>query len=1004
VGTWRGLCLFILLFLAMRPPSGLAAIAQQAGSIRGNVTDKDFDVALAAAEVAIVETGQKTLTTDQGNYSFGEVPPGRYTLVFTKSGYARQVRADVVVVPGQLTDCDAALAGEFTEMEEFVVQDMLAFGAGSEAALLRMRFEAPALMDSIGADLMSRAGASDAAGALRLVSGASVQGDKYAVIRGLPDRYVSSQLNGVRMPSSDQDKRAVELDQFPAAVIESVQVSKTFTPDQQGDASGGAVNLKLKGIPDEWVASFKVSTSWFTNWSGIDDFRTYDGGGVSYWGRDDGGRDKQLDKLGQSWSGAAGTTTGDAPLPAKWSAALGGKEEIGTSVKVGGYASLFHEEDGSFFDDGKYDLRWVENPGEKMTPQYFQGTPTQGSFNTGLYDVTQGTQSVKWGALATLGIEAENHKIGFTTLYTRHAEDVSTLAIDTRGKEYYFPGYDPNNPQGPGNEPSNLLAAPYNRLETLQYTERTTTTFQLDGQHKLHFGDFGIDDFLKFKPAELDWTVSHNSALMNQPDKRQFSAIWEAASYNPGAPPFIDPFITPPLWLQYKPAALFALGNFQRIWETIDEESRQYSADLKFPFEQWSEEPGYLKFGLFDDHVVRSFNQDTFSNFNDNSNFPADFDQPWSSFFPSQSHPITASDYDVDYRGDQTISAYYGMIDLPLNKMVTVIGGVRFESTGIGIVNHPDPLATWFPPGSDVPVKLNPGDADVDFHSHDWLPALALEVKPVDQVTLRGAFSETVARQTFKELTPILQQEYLGGPVFIGNPFLQMSELKNYDLRADWTPVEGSLLSASWFWKSVEGPIEYVQRFAGFDYTTAVNYPRGMLEGYELEARQGLGRFWDPLEGLAVGANGTWIESQVTLSKEDQDQLSDPAIKAPMTHRDMTNAPDHLYNLYATYDFAPTETQFALFYTVQGDALLAGAGVAAGHFVPSVYGKEYDTLNLSVIQKLGKYTKLQFQAKNLTNSKIETVYRSPYIGADVPRSSYTKGIEYSIALLMDFRF
>lgn len=988
----------------MRPPSGRAANAQQAGSIRGSVTDKEFDVALAAVEVTIVETGQKTTTTDQGNYSFGEVAPGRYTLVFTRSGYARAVRADVVVLSGRLADCDAALSGEFTEMDEFVVEDLLGFGAGTEAALLKMRFEAPALMDSIGADLMSRAGASDAAGALRLVAGASLSGDKYAVIRGLPDRYISSQMNGVRLPSSDDDKRAVELDQFPAAVIESIQVSKTFTPDQQGDASGGAVNLKLKGVPDEWIAQFKVSTSYYTQWSGIDDFLTYDGGGVSYWGRDDGRRDQQPENLGKSWTGAAGTTTGEAPLPAKWAAAFGGKQEIGTSVKVGGYASLFHEEDGSFYDDGRYDLLWVESPGQKMTPQYFQGTPTQGDFKTGLYDVTQGRQSVKWGALGTLGVEAENHSIGATFLYTRLAEDVATLAIDTRGKAYYFPGYDPNNPQGIGNEPNNLLAAPYNRQETLQYTERTTRTLQLDGKHKLSLGDFGIDDVLQFKPAELDWTLSHNSALLNQPDKRQFGAYWEAASYNPGAPPFIDPFTTPPTWFGYKPSANFSLGNFQRIWETIDEESNQYSIDLKFPFEQWSEEPGYFKFGTFSDHVVRSFNQDTFSNFNDNSSFLGDFDQPWSEFFPFENHPITASDYDVDYRGTQTITAYYGMVDLPLTRAVTVIGGVRFESTGIGIVNHPDPLATWFPPGSDVPVKLNPGDADVDFHSHDWLPAVALEVRPVEEVTLRAAYSETIARQTFKELTPIMQQEYLGGPIFIGNPELQMSQLQNYDLRADWTPVEGSLLSASWFYKNVDGPIEYVQRFAGFDYTTAVNYPKGMLTGYELELRQGLGRFWDPLEGLAIGANGTWIESQVTLSKEDSAQFDDPAIQAPMKHRDMTNAPDHLYNLYTTYDIAPTGTQLALFYTVQGDTLLAGAGVATGHFVPSVYAKQYDTLNFSLIQKLGQYTKLQFQAKNLTNARIETVYRSPYIGADVPRSSYTKGLEYSLALIFEFHF
>ena len=122
--------------------------------------------------------------------------------------------------------------------------------ARTRGGLLHLRFESPALMDSISSDLMSRAGASDAASALRLVAGATVQDGKSAVIRGLPDRYVSSQLNGVRLPTADEDKRAVELDQFPSAVIESIQVSKTFTPDQQGDASGGAVNVRAQGHPD----------------------------------------------------------------------------------------------------------------------------------------------------------------------------------------------------------------------------------------------------------------------------------------------------------------------------------------------------------------------------------------------------------------------------------------------------------------------------------------------------------------------------------------------------------------------------------------------------------------------------------------------------------------------------------------------------------------------------------------------------------------------------------
>lgn len=189
-----------------------SGIPQTLGSIRGVVMDKDFDAPLAEAKVLLVELGRTVQTAEQGNYLLAELAPGRYTLVFSKPGFSRVVRADVVVTAGRLTEVDVALAAEYVEMEEFVVEDVLALGGGSELALLELRLDSPALMDSIGSDLMRSAGASDAAAGLRLVPGASVQDGKFAVIRGLPDRYVSSQMNGVRLPSADEDKRAVELD------------------------------------------------------------------------------------------------------------------------------------------------------------------------------------------------------------------------------------------------------------------------------------------------------------------------------------------------------------------------------------------------------------------------------------------------------------------------------------------------------------------------------------------------------------------------------------------------------------------------------------------------------------------------------------------------------------------------------------------------------------------------------------------------------------------------
>ena len=61
-------------------------------------------------------------------------------------------------------------------------------------------------------------------------------------------------------------------------------------------------------------------------------------------------------------------------------------------------------------------------------------------------------------------------------------------------------------------------------------------------------------------------------------------------------------------------------------------------------------------------------------------------------------------------------------------------------------------------------------------------------------------------------------------------------------------------------------------------------------------------------------------------------------------------------------------------------------------------------MNFSISQKLGTFLKLQFQAKNLTNPTIEEVYRSEYIEDDVVKTSYTKGVEYSITLGASFSF
>ncbi len=943
------------------------ATAQEVGGIRGVVYDQDFDVPLPEVEVLISETGEKTATNEEGTFVFGQVDPNTYTLVFSKAGYTRQFTPDVVVSAGQMTEVNASLAGEFTEMEEFVVQD-LELG-GSELGLLNLRFESPSLMDSISSDLMSRAGASDAAGALRLVAGATVEDGKYAVVRGLPDRYVNSQLNSVRLPTADVDKRAVQLDQFPAALVESIQVSKTFTPDQQGDASGGAVNLVLKGIPDERVLKVKVGGEYNSQVRFRDDFLSYDGGGVDFLGMDD----RDIPGSGM-FGGTMGVSPDDAPLIYSGSFTAGGQRELDNGVRVGAIGSMYYKHDASFFSGGKNDIYNAQlNNGRYVLE------PLVREEYTTLFDVTEAVEEVKWGAMGAIGVETDSHALSLLYMRTQVTQDQASLLEDTRGAAY---------------RDSLDILAPRHRSETLEYTERTQSTIQLKGEHTIETPEYDLGGYARILSPEIDWTLAHSDATLDSPDKRVFSTEW-----SPERVIIPDVFVVPPTHTGYDPSGS-GHGFAQRIWKDITEESDQAIVNGKLPFEQWSGEEGYLKLGIFADSTNREYNEDSFA-YESGGSYQAPWEEFWSNAYLDEERVLTPSDQDVDYTGDQEITAWYYMMDLPLSSYLKVVGGARHESTDLEITNHPESdNAQYLPPGGSGWTRFGP-EADVSYSQDDVLPSIGIELKPMDKVKLRASYSETVARQTFKELSPVMQMEYLGSDVFVGNPELTMSALDNYDLRIDYEPYAGGLFSASWFHKDVKDPIEYVQRFqASLFYTTPVNYPEGWLEGYEFEVRQNLGRIWEDLEGFSVGANATLIDSEVTLPDDEAAAFADVGV--PTKHRDMTNTPEFLYNLNMTYEHPKYGTRVGVFYTVRGDTLVEG-GVALGRgYVPDVYEKEYGSLNVGVSQPIGEQTKVALQIKNLTNPTIERVYRSDAIDGDATKTSYKRGVDVVLSMEHEF--
>ena len=202
------------------------------GIIAGTVTESGIGKPIG--EVAITVRGLTLATTTDagGRYSLRLVPPGDHVVIFSRAGFTRAVVENVRVAPGLTTRADYALKPQYYEMDPFEV--IAPPYEEQTVALLEERKDSAVMMDAIGSEFLSKVGASDAGEAVSKVAGAAVVDGKYAVIRGLNDRYSGSLLNNAEIPSSDPYRKGAQLDMFPTAMIESIQVSKTFTPDQPG--------------------------------------------------------------------------------------------------------------------------------------------------------------------------------------------------------------------------------------------------------------------------------------------------------------------------------------------------------------------------------------------------------------------------------------------------------------------------------------------------------------------------------------------------------------------------------------------------------------------------------------------------------------------------------------------------------------------------------------------------------------------------------------------------
>ena len=253
------------------------AHGQGLGTIAGQVLDAVNAITLPGVPVELTGPVSQIEYTDlDGNYRF-QVPPGAYELKVVMGGYAEQT-VTLDVEADQLTRVQVSLASNVFAETVTVSAPSLEAESSTAAAQLMLRMRAPVVQDNIGAIEMSANDDSNAADAMERVTGVSVVGSGSVFVRGLGERYSNTTLNGAMLPTTEPDRRVVPLDLFPTALIDSVQVSKTYTPDKPSQFAGGLVEIIPLKLP--------VETSWEIGAGGGWNSVTTGTRGLSYLGAD----------------------------------------------------------------------------------------------------------------------------------------------------------------------------------------------------------------------------------------------------------------------------------------------------------------------------------------------------------------------------------------------------------------------------------------------------------------------------------------------------------------------------------------------------------------------------------------------------------------------------------------------------------------------------------------------------------------------------------------------
>lgn len=949
----------------------------QKGTISGKVIDQVSGETLIGVSIRAENPAGEVkggATTDfDGNYTF-TIDQGTYTIQVAYPSYQKQTITNFEVKPNVTNTLDVVMAEENTTIAEVVI--VATQVRNTDASLIALQRRAFSIQDGLSSQQITRSAVSNAADAMKQVTGAVVEGGKFIVMRGLGDRYSISQLNGITMPSTDPYRNSSSLDLIPAQMIENIVTVKTFTPDLPGNFSGGLVNITTKSFPDKFNVYFSLNSSFNTQATMNGNFLGHgsDAGKYDWLGFDDNGRsmpgllesadnrallsqsaylnarkkDPQYEQLrgllnesSRALSNVFIPTEKTTPVNHGFNFSVGnnhklGKNTLGYSFGVN-YSREFNHYEGGL-------VNTYTNSGSRL-------------FEYQALKETKSTETPHLGGLANVSMKfGNNHAVSANVIYNNDTDIIGRQQEGTFAGQLSIPG------------------ANY-RTNSLEFIQRQYTSYQLSGKH----------NFPGLNNTEVQWSGSANRSFQQEPDSRYFAYIrYEEDGdtiYGINDAEFRPPF---------------------HFFRDLNDASAEGKVDITIPFLTGGNvgSSNAIKLGGLYSKMTRTFSEYQFqhvrhggvpSSISFNS-FQGNFDQ----FFSYDNFGVLDTSYDTQgqvnrytigyhyinqinnknfYDGEQTIGAAYLMGIYTILPKLKLVAGARLETTDMYVESRDTSL---------TPSSLN---------LMDWLYSGNLIYSLNEKSNIRVAASRTLARPNMRELAPFEQFDTKNGFFNIGNPNLQRTLINNYDIRYELYPNLGELIAFSLFYKSFTNPI-----LRAFSPTATIpelgylNIDEAMVMGAEVEVRKNLGFMGAFFEKFNLATNVAFIKSEYKIPQVELNASRSIDPEYNQTTRPFQGQAPYIANAMLSYVDVEKGWESAISFNVSGSRLY-NISLAA---VPDVYEKPFPILNYTLTKRFANRYQVSFSARNILNPLNWKV--QPYRGTEYIGESFRMGQTFGLSV------